>query len=240
MALRNQPYLPLYVQDFSSDEKLRECSASATGVYIRLICLLHKCEEYGKITLKEKDFVGDIFKSFANKLSRQMPYDVDTIYSGVKELYDEGVIQIEGFTLSQKRMVKDAELSEKRAVAGAKGYEAKITHEEKKQTESKPKRDVKPKETAPETPLDKAYADYIEMRKKIKKPMTDRAIKLLRNKVDEIGRNEAEKIHILEEATMHNWLSVYRDKDYKVVEKKEETPTDNISMDELRALMEGL
>ena len=46
MSLRNQPYIPLYVQDFMTDERLNECSAAANGVYIRLMCLMHKSEEY--------------------------------------------------------------------------------------------------------------------------------------------------------------------------------------------------
>jgi len=49
MALRDQPYLPLYVQDFLTDEKLMECSAETTGVYIRLLCILHKQKEYGQM-----------------------------------------------------------------------------------------------------------------------------------------------------------------------------------------------
>ena len=39
MALRDQPYLPLYVLDFLVDEKLAYCSAESTGVYIRLMCM---------------------------------------------------------------------------------------------------------------------------------------------------------------------------------------------------------
>ena len=54
MALRNQPYLPLYVQDFMTDEKLNECSPAANGIYIRLMCILHKSETYGQILLKQK------------------------------------------------------------------------------------------------------------------------------------------------------------------------------------------
>ena len=54
MALRNQPYFPLYVQDFMTDEKLNECSAKANGIYIRLMCIMHKSEEYGTILLKQK------------------------------------------------------------------------------------------------------------------------------------------------------------------------------------------
>ena len=68
--LRDQPYLPLYVDRFAVDEKLRECSAAANGVLIRLMCLLHKAQshEYGTIELKaelRKRVVKDIEKSFA-------------------------------------------------------------------------------------------------------------------------------------------------------------------------------
>ena len=44
MALRDQPYIPLYVQDFMTDEKLSECSAESTGVYIRVMCIMHKSQ----------------------------------------------------------------------------------------------------------------------------------------------------------------------------------------------------
>jgi len=54
MALRDQPYLPLYVQDYLTDEKLNECSPATQGVYIKLLCVLHKMEEYGTILLKQK------------------------------------------------------------------------------------------------------------------------------------------------------------------------------------------
>lgn len=123
MALRNQPYFPLYVQDFLTDEKLAECNAESTGVYIRLMCILHKSEEYGKITLKEKykSEEKDKIYCFSNMLVRQMPYDVDTINRSLKQLIEENVIMLDGDTLYQKRMVKDGELSEKRANAGSKG-----------------------------------------------------------------------------------------------------------------------
>ena len=35
MALRNQPYIPLYVQDFLTDEKLNQCSPASQGIYIK-------------------------------------------------------------------------------------------------------------------------------------------------------------------------------------------------------------
>lgn len=125
MALRDQPYLPLYVQDFLTDEKLAECSAQSTGVYIRLMCLMHKSGQYGCILLKQKDKQSDSkIQNFAVKLARQMPYTVAVIADALEELLEEGVIQIEDDTLSQKRMVKDAELSDTRSAAGKKGKKA--------------------------------------------------------------------------------------------------------------------
>jgi uncharacterized protein YdaU (DUF1376 family) len=122
MSLRNQPYLPLYVQDFLTDEKLIECSALATGVYIRLMCIMHKSDEYGTILLKQKDKQNtQQILNFAAKLAKHMPYPEVEIIAGLTELLNEGVLQIEGDVLSQKRMVKDNNLSEKRSDAGKKG-----------------------------------------------------------------------------------------------------------------------
>lgn len=122
MALRNQPFFPFYVQDFMADEKLANCSAESTGVYIRLMCVLHKMEDYGAISLKEKEKqTENNVKNFAIKLSRQMPYGQDIIERSLAELLDEGVIELEGDRLFQKRMVRDAKISKIRAEAAAKG-----------------------------------------------------------------------------------------------------------------------
>lgn len=122
MSRKDKPYLPLYVQDFMTDEKLIECSASATGIYIRLMCIFHKQEEYGKILLKQKDKQNsNNIKNFAKKLARQMPYPSDEIEAGLNELLENKVIQIDSDWLLQKRMVDDSKLSDTRAEAGKKG-----------------------------------------------------------------------------------------------------------------------
>lgn len=122
MSLRDQPYLPIYVQDFLTDEKLIECSASATGIYIRLLCIMHKSEPYGTILLKQKDKQTDKqIKNFALKLARQMPFNIDEIESGLSELISEDVLSSEGDKIYQRRMVKDNEISLKRSEAGKVG-----------------------------------------------------------------------------------------------------------------------
>ncbi len=122
MALKDQPYFPLYVRDFMTDEKLAECSAESTGVYIWLLCMMHKSEPYGKIFLKQKDKQTDKpVHNFAVKISRRTPFSIDTIERALEELISEDVIQMHGDCLSQKRMVRDSEISEKRSIAGSKG-----------------------------------------------------------------------------------------------------------------------
>ena len=59
--------------------------------------------------------------NFASMLLRQMPYMMSEIHDGLEELLENKIIEIDGDYLLQKRMVKDGELSEKRAVAGKKG-----------------------------------------------------------------------------------------------------------------------
>lgn len=124
MALRNQPYIPLYVQDFQTDEKLIECSAQATGVYIRIMCVLHKSEKYGTFLLKQNDKQNSKQTfNFALKLAKYLPYDFATIESSLDELIEAGVLKIDGDTMYQKRMVKDGEVSDKRSLSGFKGGE---------------------------------------------------------------------------------------------------------------------
>lgn len=122
MSLRNQPYFPLYVQDYLTDEKLNSCSASTQGVYIKILCILHKSETYGKLLFKQKDKQKKSnIENFALKLCKLLPFDYDTILPALDELVEEGVIDIDDSELTQKRMYQDGIISIKRSQAGKKG-----------------------------------------------------------------------------------------------------------------------
>jgi len=122
MALRDQPYLPLYIQDFLTDEKLAECSASACGVYIRIMCLMHKSDEYGTILLRQKDKQSDNqIKNFASKIAKFLPYSEQTFFEALTELVLEKVLCLDEDKLIQKRMVYDNGISLVRSKSGKKG-----------------------------------------------------------------------------------------------------------------------
>ncbi len=68
--------------------------------------------------------------------------------------------------------------------------------------------------------LNQAFKDFMEMRKKIKKPMTDRAVTLAMNKLKELSTlpfsdtmDNDLAIQILEQSTMNCWQSLYPLKD---------------------------
>lgn len=83
---------------------------------------MHKSEEYGKILLKQKDKQNtEQIKNFAWKLARQFPYPAEVVERSVAELVAEGVLQIDGDFLIQKRMVHDNHVSIQRSLAGKKG-----------------------------------------------------------------------------------------------------------------------
>ena len=213
MALRNSPYLPLYVQDFMTDEKLADCSANANGVYIRLMCILHKSEPYGKILLKQKYKQNEsMCLNFASMLLRQMPYMMSEIHDGLEELLDNKIIEIDGDYLLQKRMVKDGELSEKRAVAGQKGGKKSLGF-----CSSKPQSKIRSKNiskieanTEDENDIDidnnikkfsflkellsigverKIAEEWIKVRKNKKLTQTETAFRKTKAEIDKSGRN---------------------------------------------------
>lgn len=175
MARRNSPFLPLYVDAFMSDERLAECSARAHGIYIRIMCLMHKSAEYGKIALSEKDLeeVTDedsLIVKFALKLSRHLPFGQEEIEMGLRELIENECLYIDGNTLCQKRMIRDGSLSERRANAGQKGMARRYSQAneipqaetERKPEEPEQKPATKPKKTKPAVEK-KQYAEFVRM-----------------------------------------------------------------------------
>lgn len=59
------------------------------------------------------------------------------------------------------------------------------------------------------SPFETAFNDYLEMRKKIKKPPTDRAIELIRLKLVKMASTEDERILILEQSVRNCWQDVF-------------------------------
>lgn len=130
MALTDQPYLPLYVDDWMNNNKLKICSPASHGLMITIMCLMHKSHPYGKLLLKQKfkQISKQTYKQeskpihyFACQVAKQSSFDLPDVLLGLQELIEEEVLFIEGEYLVNKRMIRDAEISASRAIAGRKG-----------------------------------------------------------------------------------------------------------------------
>lgn len=71
--------------------------------------------------------------------------------------------------------------------------------------------------------LNKAILDFIEYRKKIKSPMTPRAIELLLSKLNKLSPDKATQIKIINQSILNGWKGVFSLKE----ESKEQTKTPN-------------
>ena len=77
--------------------------------------------------------------------------------------------------------------------------------------ESKPKNgyDVIISEYTANDDLKEAIIGFIQMRKLIKKPMTDRALKGIMNKLDTLASTDTDKIAILDQSIQNSWQGVF-------------------------------
>ncbi len=59
------------------------------------------------------------------------------------------------------------------------------------------------------TALERAIDDFKEFRRKIKKPMTDRAVELLLSNLEKMASDDERKIEILNQSIVNGWQSIY-------------------------------
>jgi hypothetical protein len=156
MALTDQPYFPLYQDDYLSDEKLNQCDPESEGIYIRIMCNMHKSKTYGilelslfdKAKLKQKiskieasqeqkqlisslGFLLEDFFMMVLKVQSLVGRDTSCVLRSLIDLLGNDVLQFDGVLLTQKRMKNDGEVSKKRADAGKKGGNSKNKKEAK-------------------------------------------------------------------------------------------------------------
>ncbi len=65
--------------------------------------------------------------------------------------------------------------------------------------------------------IKEALRDFIKMRDAIKKPLTDRSLTLIVNKLDKLSKSDAEKVEILNQSIVNNWRGVFELKGRKEV-----------------------
>lgn len=86
--------------------------------------------------------------------------------------------------------------------------------------------------------LNTAIIEYIEYRKKIKKPMTDHAVKLMIGKLNKLASTIPEQIEILNQSILNGWQGIFPLKEKQTTTRPTEAPKSeyNNFMEQLAAL----
>lgn len=86
--------------------------------------------------------------------------------------------------------------------------------------------------------LNQTFVDYVDMRKRIKAPMTDRAIQLAIGKLNKLsGGNNDKAIKILEQSIMNSWKGLFELKEEKKANKFNNFEGRQYSNDQLEKML---
>jgi DNA-binding transcriptional regulator YhcF (GntR family) len=103
--------------------------------------------------------------------------------------------------------------------------EIKNDKNEKNEKNDKNEKNIKRVYFPDDEALNDAFADFVDNRKKLRKPMTDKAIDLQIKKINELSGGDNDKaIALIENAIMRGWLSVF-----PIKEQKQETTSTGIT-----------
>lgn len=125
-----------------------------------------------------------------------------------------------------KRTTNDQQIDNK-SITTTKEYKEREEYKEYKEIKKEEK-----KKQPSESPFDKieneklkqVLSDFKDMRKVMKKPMTEKAEQLLLNKLDNLSTDTEQQIKIVEQSIERNWLSVFPLKENTI--EKNKIPTD--------------
>lgn len=82
--------------------------------------------------------------------------------------------------------------------------------EDIEEVKNKKEKNIKKESFSIPPEIAESFSGYVEMRRRIKNPMTDRAKKMLLNRLEELAPNDyPSQIKLLDEATLKGWKSVY-------------------------------
>lgn len=120
------PWLKFHPQDWRADERLRLCSLAARGLWLEMMCIMHRSEKYGFLLIAGK-----------TPTDTQLAFQVGTTPDEVVQLLAElRAAEVYSATSSgviySRRMVRDEKKSKINAKNGKKGGDASLGKEKEK------------------------------------------------------------------------------------------------------------
>lgn len=122
-----RPWMKFYPQDWRADERLRNCSLGARGLWLEMLAIMHRSERYGYLLINGK-------APSDRALAIQAGASVDEVASAQAELEAEGVFSRDpDGSIFSRRMIRDDEKHRKASNFGKRGVRAKARKDNEEQ-----------------------------------------------------------------------------------------------------------
>ena len=206
-----RPSFQFYPADWLRDTGLRSCSTGARGLWIDMICFMHEGNPYGHLKVGDKVILPE-------NLSRMVGESLEVVNVWLNELKVAGVYDVaEDGSICSRRMIRDENLREIRALGGKKGgnpaliSKSKVNlednHEVVKEVKQKPTPSYSSSSSSsnkikniivekPEGVSDVLWMSYKELRKQKRAPLTAAAFEGLKREAKSAGMTIAEVFQI--------------------------------------------
>jgi hypothetical protein len=110
-----RPAFQFYPSDWLRDTALRSCSTGARGLWIDMICYMHQGNPYGHLKVGDKVILPE-------NLARMVGETLEAVRGWLDELKLAGVYDVaEDGSISSRRMIRDENLRQVRALGGKLG-----------------------------------------------------------------------------------------------------------------------
>lgn len=205
-------------------------------IWFKLLCMAGKENNYGVFLMRNRmpyteEMLATIFRRPLNTIRLalstfeafgmiEIEDDIICIPNWEKHQNIDGMEKIREQNRIRKQRQRERQrmaLEDKGNVTSRDGHaieEDKKKKEDKK--ENKNKKDTPTVYYPMDDALNQTFLDFIEMRNKIKAPMTDRAITMAMNKIEKLSKGDNDvAIQILEQSILNNWKDVYALKEEK-------------------------
>ncbi len=108
-----RPAFQFYPDDWKADDDLMSCSLAAQGLWVYMLCVMHRREPYGHLVTRAGEPMP------VKRLAKLTSTDVDEVDALLSELNEMGVYsQTDQGVIFSRRMVADFQRYLERASAG--------------------------------------------------------------------------------------------------------------------------
>jgi len=218
-----KPWDKWYWQDYLSDTGLAACSLAAQGLWMRMLAIMARSKKKGYLLDGNQNMTMEILARLVGSTIQEVkPLLEELKQHEVFSISDDGIIY-------NRRMVRGAEISEKRAEAGKIGGLSKKQKSSKSQANTLARSasasasvyasEYEEEEKGMEKETSKAFLpgwidfniwhDYLEMRKKIRKPATLKAQELIIKKLERLKLSGQDPNRVLEQSIENSWQGVF-------------------------------